>query len=125
MKKLTISISMIWMFLFWVTISAQNFTDYLTVNQKEAFTKVIKEQNPKLYDRLFNTELQIENNNTRVIKLVNENANALTQILGEKWENENWVNESKTTFTNDANGNITEQLSQNWENETWVNFFVK
>ena len=53
MKKLTISISMLWLLLFCAATTAQSFFDNFTVHQKEVFTKIIKEQNPKLYDRLF------------------------------------------------------------------------
>jgi hypothetical protein len=43
------------------------------------------------------------------------------ETVGEKWENENWVNDYKEIETYDANGNLTQLVNQSWDGSNWVN----
>ena len=43
------------------------------------------------------------------------------EVVGEKWENANWVNDYKEIETYDANGNLTQLVNQSWDGTNWVN----
>ena len=120
MRKFTILFTVLLLLLFSTIITAQNISNHLTVHQKEAFTKIIKEQNPKLYDRIFNSDEQIKNNNTRVTKIANADEGGITQTLVEEWISNAWENSILWTYTFEQGSNTSTTLEQAWENDQWV-----
>jgi len=43
--------------------------------------------------------------------------------LYERWENDDWVNYWRYTYIYDANGNLMTTLAEKWENDAWVNYW--
>ncbi|MFZ1289849.1 MAG: T9SS type A sorting domain-containing protein [Melioribacteraceae bacterium] len=53
------------------------------------------------------------------------NVNHLILYLLEKWVNQEWVNESRTTYVLNPNGKIEIILTENWNDNKWENYTQK
>jgi hypothetical protein len=60
--------------------------------------------------------------NLKSISEYDNNSN-LTLRLAQYWQNDDWQNASKYTYTYDTDGYLFEYLSQMWENSEWVNYY--
>jgi hypothetical protein len=45
----------------------------------------------------------------------------LKTITFQGWENNEWVNETRLTYTYNSGGNVIEFLTEKWENDNWLN----
>lgn len=46
----------------------------------------------------------------------------IVQTLIEEWENNQWVNETRITYSFDYDNRLVGYLMENWKNDKWVNF---
>jgi hypothetical protein len=48
--------------------------------------------------------------------------NYIVSVIVQIWQNENWVNNLRTTYVNNSQGKHISELQEQWQNSTWENY---
>ncbi|MFQ5583083.1 MAG: hypothetical protein ACE5GL_01445, partial [Calditrichia bacterium] len=142
MRTITKLTVLVGIFLFSSTILfAQQLIDNPTVRQQRisSTNKFSQDENISVYTRSFISFFLMANGDLVIERLtqrwennawVNDTKNSFTydadenmiEILIQRWQNNAWENLSRYSYNYDGNGNKIEELRQLWQNNIWVNF---
>jgi len=122
MKKSVTLITLLLLFVFGLSSTAQNQLKKIIDAKNNISSQIFKLDNPKqFFSNLSKNEIAFNEKDVRTSHLMKENGQGIIRSLTERWENNQWVNVNLISYEFDENQRVTGWLTQKWINNAWVN----